>query len=318
MNYIVASTAVTDEIRFTAGGGTDGKEAVVQAVEQIAGGAGIYALCGIKLWSDDVLLVTGVGRDFPKLYGTWFRENGISMDGLIYKDEKTPHNIMVYFEDGERSETPLYGADHYKQVEVAPEELEPYIGTAKGVYIFRNHNPEFWEKILAAKQQSPAKIMWEIANDATKPEHLEEVRSIAVCLDVFSINVTEACKLLGMDTAKPVEEVAGMLQGWGIPLVFLRRGSKGALMITPDEIVEVPTVRDVLAVDPTGGGNSSSGAVLYGYCCGFTPEECGLMGSISAAQCLEQYGVPEVFDEGRRAAARKLLEKMKGNSYHEK
>ena len=54
MKYIVASTAVTDEIHFA-----DGKR-----VETVAGGAGVYALCGIKLWSDDVMLVTGVGADF--------------------------------------------------------------------------------------------------------------------------------------------------------------------------------------------------------------------------------------------------------------
>ena len=54
MKYIIASTAVTDEIHFV-----DGKR-----TEIVAGGAGVYALCGVKLWSDDVMLVTGV-RESP-------------------------------------------------------------------------------------------------------------------------------------------------------------------------------------------------------------------------------------------------------------
>ena len=45
-------------------------------------------------------------------------------------------------------------------------------------------------------------------------------------------------------------------------------------MITPEEVVYVPTVDHVNVVDPTGGGNSSSGAVLYGWCSGHTPERC--------------------------------------------
>ena len=73
MKYIIASTAVTDEIHFV-----DGKR-----TEIVAGGAGVYALCGVKLWSDDVMLVTGVGTDFSGIYGEWYKNNNISMDGLI-------------------------------------------------------------------------------------------------------------------------------------------------------------------------------------------------------------------------------------------
>ena len=85
MKYIIASTAVTDEIHFV-----DGKR-----TEIVAGGAGVYALCGVKLWSDDVMLVTGVGTDFSGIYGEWYKNNNISMDGLIEKDDKTP-----YYEKG--------------------------------------------------------------------------------------------------------------------------------------------------------------------------------------------------------------------------
>lgn len=89
-------------------------------------------------------------------------------------------------------------------------------------------------------------------------------------------------------------------------------------MITPDEVTEVPSVEGVCVTDPTGGGNSSSGAVLYGYCNQYTPKECGLIGSIAAAKCLEQYGVPEVLDQGAREKARELLERMRGSICDEK
>ena len=81
MKYIIASTAVTDEIHFV-----DGKR-----TEIVAGGAGVYALCGVKLWSDDVMLVTGVGTDFSGIYGEWYKNNNISMDGLMIK-----HRIQLF------------------------------------------------------------------------------------------------------------------------------------------------------------------------------------------------------------------------------
>ena len=161
MDYIIASTSVTDEIRFA-----DGRTA-----ERVAGGAGIYALCGIRLWDDSVMPVTGVGEDYDSLYGEWYRKNAISMDGLIVKDEKTPHTVIQYFEDGERIETPLYGPDHYRKIEVTPGELAPYLASAKGVYIFKNSSRDFWEQLRPALEARKAAVMWEIANDCTHTEY---------------------------------------------------------------------------------------------------------------------------------------------------
>lgn len=297
MDYIVASTTVTDEIRFA-----DGK-----TVKKVAGGAGIYALCGMKLWCDNVMPATGVGRDYPDLYSEWYRINNISMDGLICKDDKTPYNVIQYFEDGERSETPLYGEDHYRRVEVTPEELMPYFQSAKGIYLFKNSNPVFWDQILDLKKEWGAVIMWEIACDVTNPEHLEEIKGIARHIDVFSINLSEAKNMFGADT---LEDVVERFKEWKLRMVFLRQGSKGAVMITPDETVCVPAVKNVDVVDPTGGGNSSSGAVLYGFCSGYSPKKCGLMGSIAAAMCLKQYGVPESIGQEERIRAQEMLRSM--------
>lgn len=332
MDYIIASTVVTDEIRF----------ADKKTVKKKAGGAGIYALCGIRLWCDSVMPVTGVGKDYAEIFGEWFKKNHISMDGLIEKDEKTPYNVIRYFEDGERSETALYGADHYRKIEVLPKELEPYFQTAKGIYIFKNASPEFWNRILPIMESSfqtrsrAAAVMWEIASDSTCPECLEEVRRITGNVDIFSINLTEARNLFSIES---LDEVIEKFREWmdspaqsvqrdmdspspsarqnHLQMIFLRRGSKGAVMITQEETVYVPTVDHVNVVDPTGGGNSSSGAVLYGWCSGHTPEECGLMGSISAAMCLEQYGVPDEIGMEKREAAQRLLETMKGYNPNE-
>lgn len=291
MRYIIASTAVTDEIRFA-----DGRN-----VEKVAGGAGIYALCGVKLWCDDVMLATGVGADFDSIYGDWYRKNNLSMEGLIIKDEKTPHTVIQYFEDGEREEIPLYGPDHYKKIETVPEDLEGYFKSAKGIYIFKNSDEKYWKQILKYKKNSPAKVMWEIGSDAAFEENYSLVKEIAGQLDIFSINIGESVKLLGK---KELTDIIKEYQTWGLPLVFLRRGAEGSVMITPEEAVYVPSQTGVHVADPTGGGNSSSGAVLYGFCEGFSPEICGIMGSISAAMCISQYGVPEEITEEMRENAR--------------
>lgn len=293
MKYVVVSAVVTDEIHFTDG-----------TIKIVPGGAGIYALCGIKLWSDDVEVVTGIGIDYGDIHGEWYKKNKISMKGLRIKDLKSPYTLIQYFEDGEREEIPRYGGDHFRMLETTWLELKPYLDTTEGMYIFRNAESYFWTQLLALKKDSKCKIMWEITSNAAVPENVEEIRKIARQMEAFSINMTEAGKMLG---TLEKEEIVSELQSWGLDLIFLRQGAKGAVMISKTDIVEVPSQPAVHVVDPTGGGNSSTGAVLCGLVEGYSPEICGKMGSISAAMCISQHGVPDVItDKMRHEAQRKV------------
>lgn len=291
MKYTVVSAVVTDEIHFPDG-----------TVKRVSGGAGIYALAGMKLWSDDVQVVTGVGKDYDALHGAWYRRNQISMEGLKVKDDKSAYTHIQYFDDGERKETSKYGDDHFRMLETTWLELKPHLEHSKGMYIFKNTDPYFWMQVLQLKQSSDCKIMWEIGADAAYRDNYENVKRIAGQVEGFSINQTEAKHLLGMES---VEELVQEFQSWGTKLIFLRRGAAGAVMITPASAVEVPSQPNVEVVDPTGGGNSSTGAVLCGLVEGYSPEICGKMGSISAAMCISQYGVPAQITEEMRDEAKK-------------
>lgn len=300
MKYVVVSAVVTDEIHFPDGD-----------VKIAPGGAGFYALCGLRLWSDQVVAVTGIGEDYEKLHGEWYRRNHISMEGFRIKDARSPYTIVEYFPDGERIETPALGLEHFRSLETTGEELVPYLDSAEGMYIFRNLDPDFWNGFLKNKKDSSCKIMWEIAADAAQKENLETVRDIAGQLHAFSINMTEAKSLFGTSDR---EQIIEELRSWGLELIFLRQGAKGAVMITADEVVEVPSQPDVQVVDATGGGNSSTGAVLCGLVEGRSLEICGRMGSISAAMCISQYGVPEEITEEMRKEAweKAICKNMKG------
>ena len=300
MKYVVVSAVVTDEIHFPDGD-----------VKIAPGGAGFYALCGLRLWSDQVVAVTGVGDDYEKLHGEWYRRNHISMEGFRIKDARSPYTIVEYFPDGERIETPALGLEHFRSLETTGEELVPYLDSAEGMYIFRNLDPDFWTGFLKNKKDSSCKIMWEIAADAAQKENLETVRDIAGQLHAFSINMTEAKSLFGTSDR---EQIIEELRSWGLELIFLRQGAKGAVMIAADEGVEVPSQPDVQVVDATGGGNSSTGAVLCGLVEGRSLEICGRMGSISAAMCISQYGVPEEITEEMRKEAweKAICKNMKG------
>ena len=68
---------------------------------------------------------------------------------------------------------------------------------------------------------------------------------------------------------------------------------------------DCPSLKDIPVVDTTGGGNSSSGAVLYACCEGYSPKMAGCMGSAAAAVILAQYGVPAQYTPAMRETAMK-------------
>lgn len=280
MDYVVASTSVTDEIHLADG----------RLKGRFAGGAGIYALCGIKLWCDDVLLVTGVGADYFAMYGEWFYRNHLSMEGLRISDDRTPCTIVQYLNDGERVETPLLGQCHYQRMEMAPEVLKPYFLSARGIYIFRDCDKNYWQKIITYKKFSRTKVLWEIRSDAARRPKYSCVKEIAGHMDIFSINIAEARCLTGQHD---ICDIIAIFQTWDVPLIYLRRGSEGAVLITSDQVRSHPPAVHVTVMDTTGAGNSSSAAVLYGFSEGLSLAECAEMGNLAAVMCMAQFGVPD-------------------------
>lgn len=297
MDYAIVSTAVADHIRLSSG----------EDIGFRLGGAGIYAWSGIRLWTDSCRLITGVGEDFSALFGDWIRKSGADVSGLIAKDAHTAISNIQYFEDGERIETPEYGLAHYIALEATADEIARYAEGAKGVYLFKDVPEVFWNRLLEHKRKLGFRLMWEINADAARAERYEEVLRRAEECDVFSINRTEAMSLF--DTTSE-QRAIGNLVRWGLPMVYLRRGARGAVVITPRGVEEIPSVPVEQVIDPTGAGNSASGAVLYGFCEGMTPYECGLLGSISASYCIRQYGPPAI-DHALMAQAKQRLEQMK-------
>ncbi len=295
MKYIVQSTAVIDSIYLP------GCERPMIAM----GGAGFYALCGMKVWEDDITIVTGTGMDYLEEFNSWYRVNNISTEGLLVKDPQVPRTIVEYSSDGERVETPYYGSDHYQKTEATPTEIEPFLKGAGGVYIFKNTAPAYWNKMLEYKEELGFVLMWEVAADATVPEQRDAVRAIAEKTDVFSLNRTEALTMLDTDD---ISSAAKILATWDIPLVYLRLGRNGVLLLRGEENLFVPSVPELKVVDHTGGGNSSSGAALVGYCRGYSLGEIGAMGNVSASFCIGQWGAPNRFDEALRIEANRRKE----------
>src|SRR5690606_36615293 len=134
---------------------------------------GTYAAAGMRLWSDAVGIVSGVGEDFEALFGGWFRQNGIDMRGLDMRAPQTPRSIVHYATDDERIETPQLGAEHFKRMEPTLADLPAAYQTARGLYLFRDADPAYWGLVhdFQARATRPPVIVWELHAGAADARH---------------------------------------------------------------------------------------------------------------------------------------------------
>ncbi len=288
--YLFVSTAVTDLITLPDG----------YTHPPLLGGAGLYALVGAKVWADDVTIITGIGNDFLPEHGAWFRVNALPTDGLRVVCAHSPRNAISYFADGEREERPVFGAQHYRQIVPTAEDVARHCRDARGVYVFRDLEREFWGRMSQLRDRYGLRLMWEISAEVAVPEHLDAIKEILRDVDFFSLNRVEALRLFA---AGSIEAAVAELQALNRPLAYLRLGAKGAAMIEGDRVRHIPAIANGRVVDPTGAGNSSSGAVLVGLCEGQDALTAGVMGAISAAYAIAQYGPPPALDASLRREA---------------
>jgi sugar/nucleoside kinase (ribokinase family) len=82
-------------------------------------------------------------------------------------------------------------------------------------------------------------------------------------------------------------------------LAAITRGAAGSVVITRDEIVEVPAAPVGSVLDTTGAGDLYAAGFLYGYTRNRSWYDCGRLGSIAAAEVISHVG-PRPLVELRR------------------
>jgi sugar/nucleoside kinase (ribokinase family) len=70
----------------------------------------------------------------------------------------------------------------------------------------------------------------------------------------------------------------------------ITRGSLGSIIITGGRIISISAVRATSVVDTTGAGDLYASGVMFGLATGRSPEECGWLGSIAAAEVISHFG----------------------------
>lgn|GEM_PF-6168128 len=219
------------------------------------GGAGAFAAVGSSIAAADdtkTLLVAGVGHLQQPWFKEWCSERQIESSGLFDIPISVPVTEVRYRSSEERTETPLLGMEHFIAATPLPQRI-PKGTKLDSVYLFHNTDPNYWNTVLPYLRKDGLFSLWEIAADACFPRNLRSVRSICESISLLTINRYEAQNLAGSTKFHALVETLNCL-------TVVHSGADDLEIWDMAQWHRVP-VCPATVVDPTGGGNSFSGAL---------------------------------------------------------
>ena len=123
---------------------------------------------------------------------------------------------------------------------------------------------------------------------------IRESIQLASILKLSDDELSSVCAACGIDSnSHPDALLRELIDTQNLDLVVMTRGAKGAVLATPDEVIEQPGIPTVVR-DTVGAGDSFAAAFLMGILQGESQQQNLLTAcSIAAAVCSHSGAVPD-------------------------
>ena len=208
---------------------------------------------------------------------------GVDTSGLVRKgDQQTSASVIPVRPNGDRPAWHCIGANGAFTLEDLP--------PLDGFDFVHLGGPEFLGgeaagRLLAAAREAGATT----SLDILAPGDPDMLAWIADALPHADYLLPNDEQVLGFTGAASLEDGARALLARGVGCVAVTQGAKGALVVTADDVVEVPAY-DVEVVDTTGCGDAFSAGFLRGLSLGADVREAARLGCATAAQVAQGLG----------------------------
>ena len=252
------------------------------AANTAAGVASLGGKCGyIGLVHDDNL-------------GMEFRHD-ILAAGVDYRIPAAPSGpstarcLILVTPDAQRTMNTYLGAC----VNLRPEDIDPaFIQSARITYLegYLYDPPLAQEAFHKAAQIAHAagrKVALSLSDSFCVLRHRDAFHQLVqLHVDVLFANESECNALLGTTS---IRDCIAQLRGV-TDIASVTLGPTGSLIVTQDEVIEIPPTDVERVVDTTGAGDLYAAGFLYGMTTGASLTESGYFGSMAAAEVITHMG----------------------------
>lgn len=272
----------------------DRAHAIYQAMGpcvEASGGSAANTIAGVASFGSSTAFI-GKTRDdeFGKIFAHDLRSLGVAYEtSHAAQGAATARCLVVVTPDAQRTMNTHLGAC----VDLGPDDIDPAMISASAItylegYLFDPPGAkDAFRKAAALAAAHGRQIALTLSDSFCVDRYRDEFcQFIRDHVDIVFANEAEIAALFPgcslMDAANQLARLA--------KVSAITRSEKGSLLVRAHERIEVPAIPVAQLVDTTGAGDQYAAGVLHGMTRGLPLGECGMLGSMAAAEVISHYG----------------------------
>ena len=265
--------------------------AMAPAIET-SGGSAANTVAGVASFGGQVGYIGKVRDDqLGEVFAHDIGALGVRFDVAQATDgPPTARCLIIVTPDAARTMNTYLGAS----TELHPDDIDPnLVGAAQVLYCEGyiwdvDITKEAIRKAISICSGAGGTISFTLSDSfCVERHHQEWLDLVDGPIDLLFGNEHEICTLYetGDDFNAAIAAVQGRCQ-----VAALTRGEHGSVLVTPDEVIEIPPTPAANVVDTTGAGDIYASGFLYGWTHGMNLTQCGHLASQAATATITQFG----------------------------
>ena len=220
----------------------------------LGGSATYFSIAAAKFVPTEVIGI--VGSDFPKHCWEIFDTKNINSKNIIEESGDTFRWGGKYSDDYSSRETlftELGVFEHFKPNIISS-------STNQGILFLANIQPSLQLEVLNQMKNNVSLVVSDTMNLWIDLD-IDGLHNVIKNSDIFLLNDEEAMQLT---EESDLMDAGKQLLSKGPTMVIIKMGARGSMLITKNNIINIPCVPNINVFDPTGAGDSFAGG-LIGY-----------------------------------------------------
>lgn len=263
----------------------------VSEVHMRSGGSAANTIVGIADLGGKVGFIGKVGDDdLGQVFMEDIRAAGVTFEvAPAHGELATARCVIVITPDALRTMNTYLGAAAY----LYPDDIDANLVASSKVLYCEGY---IWDVPITkqairiaidAARAAGTEISFTLSDTRCVSRHKQEWHELLDgSIDILFGNEAELAELTGATSLADSVEIARQ----SCKIVCATRSRHGSLIVTPDEIIEIPPHEVPVRVDTTGAGDMYAAGFLYGYTAGLDLELCGRLASLVAGEIITQEG----------------------------
>jgi sugar/nucleoside kinase (ribokinase family) len=264
--------------------------ALGSAVE-MSGGSAANTMCGVASFGGVAAYLGKVSDDeLGRVFGHDLLAVGVQFRPGKHCDEHpTGRCIIVVTPDAERTMNTYLGASSMLGI---PDVDDATVADARVLYMEgylydRDEAKEAFRHAAGIAHEADRMVSLTLSDSFCVDRHREDFRDLVS--DEVDLLFGNEAELVSLYRTETFEEAVAELREH-CPLAAITVGARGSIIVTPDEMIEIPAVPVRTVIDTTGAGDLYAAGFLHGLTTGRPLEECGWLGSLAAAEVISHVG----------------------------